>query len=117
MRKALLLLLLCLSPPGWAQIQINQFPAGLVKLTDGWRYQKGDNPAWADPRYDDSGWPRLRHWNLGDQVARSRDPRMAGIHPPNTDTMKLGGIHRLKPISCFLEPLKNARRRTTRACD
>ena len=30
-----------------------------MKLTEGWRYQKGDNPAWADPRYDDSGWQKL----------------------------------------------------------
>jgi len=59
MRKLLLLLLLCLSSAGWAQIRIDQFPAGPVKLTDGWRYQKGDNLAWADPRYDDSGWQKL----------------------------------------------------------
>ncbi len=59
MRKVLLLLLLCLSPAGWAQTRIDQFPPGMVHLTEGWRYQKGDNPAWADPRYDDSGWQKL----------------------------------------------------------
>ena len=59
MHKVLLLLLLCLSPAGWAQIRIDQFPVGLVKLTEGWRYQKGDDPAWADPQYDDSGWQKL----------------------------------------------------------
>ena len=59
MRKLLLLLLLCPSPAGWAQVRIDQFPPGLVKLTEGWRYQKGDNIAWAAPRFDDSGWQKL----------------------------------------------------------
>lgn len=59
MRKVLLLLLLGLSVSGWAQTRIDPFPPGLVKLTEGWRYQKGDNLAWADPRFDDSGWQKL----------------------------------------------------------
>ncbi|HEY1808776.1 MAG TPA: SpoIIE family protein phosphatase [Acidobacteriaceae bacterium] len=59
MRKGFLLLLLCLSAAGWAQTRIDPFPPGIVHLTEGWRYHKGDNPAWADPRFDDSGWQRL----------------------------------------------------------
>jgi sigma-B regulation protein RsbU (phosphoserine phosphatase) len=59
MRKVLLLVLLFLSPGGFAQTRINPFPPGLVKLTEGWRYQKGDDIAWANPRFDDSGWQKL----------------------------------------------------------
>ena len=38
--------------------------ADLSKAT--WRFQAGDNPAWADPAFDDSSWPLLaadRSWN------------------------------------------------------
>jgi sigma-B regulation protein RsbU (phosphoserine phosphatase) len=31
-----------------------------------WRFHAGDNPAWADPQFDDSGWSLLRSdrsWN------------------------------------------------------
>lgn len=28
-----------------------------VGLRDGWRYHGGDDPAWADPGFDDRGWP------------------------------------------------------------
>jgi phosphoserine phosphatase RsbU/P len=32
-----------------------------VASLDGlWRFHTGDNPAWADPNFDDSQWPRLR---------------------------------------------------------
>ena len=27
-----------------------------TQIVYGWRYQPGDNPAWADPELDDSGW-------------------------------------------------------------
>ena len=32
-----------------------------VASLDGlWRFHTGDNPAWADPNFDDSQWPLLR---------------------------------------------------------
>ncbi len=32
-----------------------------VTSLDGlWRFHTGDNPAWADPNFDDSSWPRVR---------------------------------------------------------
>ena len=32
-----------------------------VTSLDGmWRFHTGDNPAWADPNFDDSNWPLLR---------------------------------------------------------
>ncbi len=29
---------------------------GLMFLTDAWRYHSGDDPRWADPAFDDTGW-------------------------------------------------------------
>jgi Stage II sporulation protein E (SpoIIE) len=31
-----------------------------VPLDQGWKFQTGDNPAWASPDFDDSGWKQLR---------------------------------------------------------
>ena len=28
-----------------------------IRLSGGWSYQPGDDPAWADPDFDDSAWP------------------------------------------------------------
>jgi serine phosphatase RsbU (regulator of sigma subunit) len=30
-----------------------------IELRDGWRFHAGDDPAWADPAFDDSGWHRV----------------------------------------------------------
>jgi hypothetical protein len=32
----------------------------MTELKGLWRFHTGDNPAWADPRFDDSSWPLLR---------------------------------------------------------
>ena len=51
-RQAHWLLLLILFSPGLhAQVE------GVASLSDGWRIQSGDNPAWAQPQFDDSSWP------------------------------------------------------------
>jgi hypothetical protein len=39
-----------------AQQDTGSIPAGLVWLTDGWRYHAGDNMAWAAPSFDDASW-------------------------------------------------------------
>jgi Stage II sporulation protein E (SpoIIE) len=39
-----------------AQQDSGSIPAGLVWLTDGWRYQPGDDIAWAAPAFDDVSW-------------------------------------------------------------
>jgi hypothetical protein len=49
-------LLLSLGASGHAQKPVDSIPAGLAWLTGGWRYHTGDNPAWADPGFDDSDW-------------------------------------------------------------
>jgi len=41
-------------------LQINRLPAAQVLfLSQGWRYHAGDNPAWARPEFDESGWDTL----------------------------------------------------------
>jgi hypothetical protein len=32
---------------------------GVIKLDSGWRFHTGDDPAWADPNFDDSGWQKV----------------------------------------------------------
>ena len=32
---------------------------GTLKINNGWRFHTGDDPAWADPGFDDSSWPKL----------------------------------------------------------
>ena len=57
----LLLLLLSSCLPLRSQkfdIQNNHLP--LISLDGLWRFHIGDNPAWADPKFDDSSWPLLR---------------------------------------------------------
>lgn len=63
MKKLLLLvlLMLCGCPGAPAQkfdLQTQRVP--LVSLTGRWRFHPGDDPAWADPKFDDSKWALLR---------------------------------------------------------
>ena len=37
-------------------VQLNQLP---VTVTSQWRFYAGDNPAWADTTFNDTGWPQL----------------------------------------------------------
>ena len=56
-----LLLLLCAAPGLPAQTFNLQTGFEPVASLDGlWRFHTGDNPAWADPNFDDSQWPLLR---------------------------------------------------------
>ncbi|MBV9676755.1 MAG: serine/threonine-protein phosphatase [Acidobacteriaceae bacterium] len=49
--------LLCLSVSLCAQtVNISSFGAGTVSLAGQWRFQPGDDPQWANPNFDDSGW-------------------------------------------------------------
>ena len=41
-------------------LQVDRLPAtGGLLLKNGWHYHVGDNPAWAQPDFDDSGWDTL----------------------------------------------------------
>jgi len=32
---------------------------GSVRITDGWRFRVGDDPAWANPAFDDTSWDKI----------------------------------------------------------
>ena len=58
---AWLSLLLCAASGLHAQTFNLQTGREPVASLDGlWRFHTGDNPAWADPKFDDSQWPLLR---------------------------------------------------------
>ena len=59
------ILALCCAAMGRAQYvdasavgakQIAAWPSAMATINDGWRFSSGDNPAWAEPDYNDSGW-------------------------------------------------------------
>jgi two-component system NtrC family sensor kinase len=35
-----------------------------TRITKDWRYQKGDNKEWANPKFDDSSWKQFSSFNL-----------------------------------------------------
>ncbi|MFC6222389.1 ATP-binding protein [Hymenobacter artigasi] len=43
-------------PADTAVLRIDRLPAAGLLLQKGWRYHAGDDPAWARPDFDDSGW-------------------------------------------------------------
>ena len=45
-------------------ISDSSFSKGWVRLTEHWRYQKGDNPEWSKPTFNDSQWPSFNGFNL-----------------------------------------------------
>ncbi|MFZ0395320.1 MAG: SpoIIE family protein phosphatase [Terracidiphilus sp.] len=49
------ILLAAFAWPSFAHSQ--QLPPGILNLDTGWRVHSGDNPAWAQPNFDDSSWP------------------------------------------------------------
>lgn len=69
-KSAALLVMLALCGCGLAWAQSFDLTSGRVPLAsiDGlWRFHTGDNPAWADPKFDDSQWPLLRsdkNWSI-----------------------------------------------------
>jgi len=70
MKKILTLIFLSLCPLSFAQIDKkivvsqdsfkNEEQA--IELINGWKYHAGDNPAWADPTFDDNGWETVHTW-------------------------------------------------------
>jgi hypothetical protein len=41
-------------------VTLPAIPHGAVTLEDGWRFQTGDDPRWADPAFDDSSWRAIK---------------------------------------------------------
>jgi phosphoserine phosphatase RsbU/P len=56
---ALLTLTLCLSAFGQT-VDLDKDRLRVAPLPTLWRFHVGDNPAWADPKFDDSGWSLLK---------------------------------------------------------
>ena len=53
--------LLCLSVSLCAQtVEISHLGTGTVNLAGQWKFHPGDNPHWADPNFDDSGWKLVK---------------------------------------------------------
>jgi hypothetical protein len=83
MRSALPFLILCFSAVACAQTSIGSFPSGVVQLTDGWRYQQGDNPEWANQQLDDSSWQSLPSQPESDSCASACWYRLRVQLPPH----------------------------------
>ena len=56
----LVLLLACCSPVHAQDFNLTSGRVPMASLDGLWRFHTGDNPAWADPNFDDSGWSLLR---------------------------------------------------------
>lgn len=59
--------------PALPEIALEQALAGWI-LHDGWRFHIGDDPAWADPAFDDGQWQRV---DLSHRWSPSRTPENA----------------------------------------
>jgi hypothetical protein len=61
--------LFCLSASLWGQaLVLPHFQDGSASLAGRWRFHPGDDPRWADPNFDDSGWAWVQApLNLGVQ--------------------------------------------------
>jgi hypothetical protein len=57
--------------------RIDSLPKEGVVLTEGWKWYLGDDPAWADPGFDDSGWERMDP--IGDIFALPQLPKSGQI--------------------------------------
>ena len=85
MHRVALLVLWLAAPVALAQVDATQWKSGLVTLSDGWREQDGDNPAWARANFDDSGWKAVELDDLGASEPGTRwyrvHVRLAADHP------------------------------------
>lgn len=84
--RLLALLLLLLPPLLRAQTaDLTTWHSGAVDLTQGWVTRAGDNPAWAAPAFDDSGWERVQLNYIGASQPEWRwfrlHVKLAGDHP------------------------------------
>jgi hypothetical protein len=63
-RWSFLLALLCVALPFWGQdttaLKTNYPGKGFVEVGGKWHFHTGDDLAWAQPGFDDSGWEQLR---------------------------------------------------------
>jgi sigma-B regulation protein RsbU (phosphoserine phosphatase) len=83
--RVLLLVLSLAAPVARAQVDATRWHSGLVTLSEGWREQDGDNPAWAETGFDDSGWNPVVLDDLGAAQPGTRwyrvHVKLAADHP------------------------------------
>lgn len=63
--RAFLLFLLLAGTASAQAVDATHWPSGRVDLSSGWREHDGDNPAWAQPHFDDSRWQAVELDDLG----------------------------------------------------
>jgi hypothetical protein len=59
MRRLALLLLFWTASLAAQTVSLSAWPNGSQALNQGWRTHAGDNPAWAQPAFDDTAWPSI----------------------------------------------------------
>jgi hypothetical protein len=96
---ALFLLLASFIPACAQTFDLANSPQSLITLDGFWRFHPGDDPAWANPAFDDSAWPLIR----GDKDWSAQGyPAMAGYAWYRfTLRIPAGG----QPTSLLLPPL------------
>ena len=83
MRRLVLLALWLAAPMVLAQVDATQWRSGTVDLSRGWLEHDGDNAAWAQPGFDDSGWQKVRLDDLGAAMLGTRWYRLHVQLAPN----------------------------------
>ena len=79
MKKLSVLSLICLLACPWA------FAFNRLSLDEHWRFQLGDDSAWASPSFDDSSWRTLdlpHDWSIEGQFDRSAPAGNDGAYLP-----------------------------------
>lgn len=102
MKKSLLLLLV-LVPCVCGMLHSQTFDlttsrVPVVSLDGLWRFHTGDNPAWADPSFDDSNWPLLRSDNGWDSQGYKSYSGLAGYRFQVTVPAELEHISLFLPV-------------------
>ena len=83
MRRLVLLALWLAAPAALAQVDATQWRTGTADLTRGGLEHDGDNSAWAQPTFDDSGWRKVRLDDLGAATLGTRWYRLHVQLTPN----------------------------------
>ena len=83
MRMLALLAVWLAGPIALAQVDATQWRMGTVDLTRGWLEHDGDNPEWAQPKFDDRGWRKVRLDDLGAATLGTRWYRLHVTLAPN----------------------------------
>jgi len=73
--------------------------AGGIEFTERWKYRSGDDPGWADPRYDDGDWEPVNPLLRSEDLPAGGWKGIGWFRLPVTIDSSLWGI----PLSIFME--------------